>query len=65
MPKRSPLKILQAFNALKRKRESMPYDQYVKELHVLKAELNVHLEEPRMTLEESNELNALLRRKPI
>ena len=64
MPTKKTLEILQAFIALKKRKDSMSRKQYVKELMVLKSDLRLHLNNPDISDQQSNTILKLVGVQP-
>ena len=58
------LVIFKAFKDLKARKDTIPPDQYVKELIILKSELDEHLQNPEMEVNECRQIQSLLLKKP-
>lgn len=60
MPTHKTVEILHAFQELKRRKEKMDKSQYVKELVILKNELDLHIQNPHLSEEEMKKIYLLM-----
>lgn len=60
MPTHKTVEILHAFQELKRRKEIMDKSQYVKELVILKNELDLHIQNPHLSEEEMKKIYLLM-----
>lgn len=60
MPTSKTVEILHAFQELKKRKHKIDKSQYVKELLILKEELDLHIQNPHLSEEEMKKVQFLL-----